>query len=76
MKRIWLALGLACLACCLPLILPFVGVAGLTGLGAWAGGLGWSEIACLAGIAGAIAVAVLFAVRRRGTSGPACDMRE
>jgi hypothetical protein len=76
MKRMWLALGLACLACCLPLIIPFLGVAGLAGLGAWTGGLNWAEIACSAAIAGAVVVAVLFVVRRRRASGPACDIRK
>lgn len=76
MKRIWLGLGLACLACCLPLVLPFLGIAGLAGLGAWAGGLNWAEIACLAVIVGAIGVAVLYIARQRRTNGPACDGRE
>lgn len=74
MKRVWLALGLACLACCLPLIIPFMGAAGLTGLGGWAAGLNWTEIACLALFAGAIAAAALFVTRRRKSHGPACDV--
>lgn len=76
MKRVWLTLGLACLACCLPLIIPFMGAAGLTGLGGWAAGSNWAEIACLALIAGAIAATALFVVRRRNTRGPACDVRD
>lgn len=76
MKRIWLAFGLACLVCCLPLILPFIGVAGLTGLSAWAGGLPWPEIACLALFAGLLVAGIIFVVRRRRrASGPACDVR-
>jgi hypothetical protein len=76
MKRVWLALGFACLACCLPLILPFLGVAGFAGLGGWAAGLNWAEIACVALVAGAIAGAAIFILRRRKTNGPACDVRE
>lgn len=75
MKRIWLALGLACLACCLPLIVPMLAGAGI-GLGAWSVGLGWTEIACLALIAAAVAIATLVIVRRRGTDGPTCDMKD
>jgi hypothetical protein len=76
MKRVWWALGLACLACCLPLIIPFLGVAGLAGLGGWATGLSWAEIACVALIAGAVAGAAIFMRRRRKANGPACDVRE
>lgn len=76
MKRVWLALGLACLACCLPLIVPFFGVAAFAGFGGWATGLNWAEIACLALIAGAIATAAIFMLRRRKANGPACDVRE
>jgi len=65
MKRVWIALGLACVACCLPLIIPFLGIAGVAGLGGWATGMNWAEIACQALIAGAIgAVAVIFLKRR------------
>lgn len=76
MKRIWLVLGVACLACCLPLIIPFLGIAGFAGLGGWVSGLNWAEIACLALIAAAVATAILFARRRRKADGPACDVRE
>lgn len=75
MNRFWL-LGLACLVCCLPLIVPFLGAAGLTGAGAWLGGLGWAEIACLALLVGAIAVAGLVFLRRRRASGPYCDVKD
>lgn len=76
MKRVCLALSLACLACCLPLIIPFLGVAGFAGLGGWATGLNWVEIACVALIAGAIAGAAIFMLRRRKANGPACDVGE
>lgn len=76
MKRVWLALGLACLACCLPLIIPLLGAAGFAGLGAWARGLNWAEIACLTLIAGAATAAALFIFSRRRASGPACNVRD
>lgn len=76
MKRVWLALGLACLACCLPLLVPFLGVAGFAGLSGWAAGLNWAEIACLALIGGAMTGATLFFLRRRKAEAPACDMRD
>jgi len=76
MKRVWLALGLACLACCLPLIVPFLGVAGFAGLGGWATGLNWAEVACLALIAGAIATAAVFFLRRRKANRPTSNARE
>lgn len=75
MNRFWL-LGLACLVCCLPLIVPFLGGAGLAGIGAWAGGLDWVEIVCLAVVAGAIAAAAVFMLRRRRTGAPHCDVKE
>lgn len=76
MKRVWLALGLACLACCLPLIIPFLGVAGFATVGGWAAGLNWAEIACLSVIAGAIVTAAILFSRRRRATDPACDVRE
>lgn len=76
MKRMWFALGLACLLCCLPLLIPFVGVAGLAGISVWATGLPWPEVACLAAFAGMLVVGIIFAVRRRRrVSGPTCDVR-
>lgn len=76
MKNLWLAFGLACLICCLPLLVPFLGIAGLAGLSAWAGGLPWPEIACLAFLAGMLVVGVILVVRRRRqASGPTCDVR-
>lgn len=75
MKRIWIALGLACLACCLPFVLPLLAGAGL-GVGAWSLGLDWAEIACLALIAAAAALAALVVMRRRKTDGPACDVKD
>jgi hypothetical protein len=76
MKRVWLALGLACLVCCLPLFVPFLGTAAFAGLGAWAGGLNGAEIACLALIAAGVAAAAIFWLRRRRAAGPACQVRD
>jgi hypothetical protein len=60
----------------LPLIIPFLGVAGVAGLGGWAGGLNWTEIACVAVLAGAVLAAVIFWLRRRRADGAQCEVRE
>lgn len=65
MKRFWLVLGLGCVACCLPLIVPFLGAAGLAGVGGWASGLNWLEVVCLAGVVAVTAVGIIVLVRRR-----------
>ena len=60
-------LGLACAACCAPLLLPLLGVAGGVGVaGAAAGGvfgMSWGEIACSI-ILMALAASALFLVVR------------
>lgn len=76
MKRVWLAFGLACVACCLPLIIPFLAAAGLTGAGAYVAGLNWAEIACLAVIGGAFVAIAILVLRRRRADGPSCEVRE
>lgn len=77
MKRFWLLLGLGCLACCLPLIVPFIGAAGLAGVGGWASGLSWPEVACLAAIVAATVVGIIVVLRRRrAATAPSCDVRE
>lgn len=76
MKRVWFALGLACLACCLPLIVPLLGGAGFVGFGAWAGGVNWTEVACLALIAGIVVTVGFFILRKNRADGPACDVRD
>ncbi len=75
-KRVILGFGLACLACCIPLLMPVLGVGGLASAGGWLAGLDWAEVACL-GLIAALAVG-LFALRRRRqkTDGPYCDVRD
>ncbi len=62
-------LGLACAACCAPLLLPLFAGAGLAGLaGAGVSGLSgasWGEIACVAVLAALSATAVLLLLRAR-----------
>jgi len=70
MKRLgWLAVGVACAACCAPLLPPLLAAVGLGGLGGalagWVGGLGVSELICLAGFAALGAGAVVWLLRRR-----------
>lgn len=77
MKRFSLLLGLGCLACCLPLIVPFLGAVGLAGLGGWASGLSWPEVACLAAIVAVAVVGIIVMLRRRRTiAAPSCDVRD
>lgn len=77
MKRFWLIAGLGCVACCLPLIVPLMGAAGLAGFGGWASGLSLPEVACLAGIVAVTVVGITFLLRRKRTAtGPSCDVRD
>lgn len=76
-KRVFLGFGLACLACCIPLFLPLLGAGGIAGAGGWLAGLGWSEIACVAVIAAAVAAGLVLVIRRRRKAqAPYCDVRE
>ncbi len=60
-------LGVACAACCAPLLLPLIGVAGGAGVaGAAASGLfgrSWAQLAC-DGVLVALAASALFLVLR------------
>lgn len=76
-KRVILGFGLACLACCVPLLLPVLGAGGVAGAAGWLAGLDWAEIACLGLVA--VAAAGLLALlmrRRRKAEGPFCDVKE
>ncbi len=79
-KRVMFRLALGCLACCLPLLAPILGVGGVGGVvsvGGWLGGLDWTTIACVGLIAAVAAGMLVFAVRRRRRAdGPSCDVRE
>lgn len=74
----WAALGLACVACCLPLLTPFLGAAGLAGGTAWLSGRNWAEIVCVSLIVGAAGALGLVAWRRarRRTDGPHCEVKD
>jgi membrane protein implicated in regulation of membrane protease activity len=77
-KRVIFGFGLACLACCIPLLLPVLGAGAVAGAAGWLAGLDWAELACL-GLAAAVAAAILVLVMRRGrrkADGPYCDLRE
>lgn len=73
MKPVWL-IGLACLACCLPLVGAFFGAAGSAGIGGLLGGLDWEEIACIAPLFGA--AAAIWLLRRRRGSARHCDVKD
>lgn len=75
-KRVILGFGLACVACCAPLLLPLLGIGGVASLGGWLSGLGWAEVICLGLIAGAGLVALALRRRRQKADGPYCDVRE
>lgn len=76
-KRVVLGFGLACLACCIPLLLPLVGAGGIAGGGGWLAGLGWSEIVCVGLIAAAVVAGLVLVIRRRRKAqAPYCDVRE
>lgn len=77
-KRVMAGLGLACLACCMPLIVPMLGAAGMVSASGWLGGLTWSEIACIGLVAAMAAGALVFVLRRRRrkVDGPYCDGKE
>jgi|GEM_PF-2880018 len=77
-RKLAVALGIACLVCCAPLLIPLLGMAGLAGVGGRLAGLGWPEVVCLAILAAALAGAVIFLVRRRRAkaSEPYCDVKE
>lgn len=77
-KRVILGLGLACLACCMPLLLPGLAASGLAGGGGWLVGLDWAEITCLAVVAAVVAAMLVLAARRhrRKADGSYCDVGE
>jgi hypothetical protein len=76
-KRVILGFGFACLACCVPLLLPMLGAGGIAGAGGWLVRLGWSEVVCV-GLIAAVTAAVLVLVtrRRRKAEAPYCDVKE
>jgi hypothetical protein len=77
-RKLMVGLGIACVACCAPLIVPLLGAAGLGGLSGRLAGLDWLEVLCAAVVAAALAGVVIFVVRRRRAkaSGPFCDVKE
>lgn len=77
-RKIAVGLGIACLACCAPLLVPLLGVAGLGGLGGWLAGMNWLEALCAATVIAAAAGLTVLAVRRyrARASGPHCAVKE
>lgn len=77
-RKLAVGLGLACLACCAPLLIPLLGAAGLGGLGGLLAGMDWLEVLCAATLAAALAGVVFFLVRRRRAkaSDPYCEVKE
>ncbi len=77
-RKLAVGLGIACLACCAPLLVPLLGAAGLGGLGGRLAGLDWLEVLCAATLTAALVGVVIFLVRRRRAkaSGPYCDVKE
>lgn len=67
--KVTAGLGVACAACCAPLVLPLIGVAGGAGaVGVAAGGLfgrSWAQLACDAILLAFAASAVFLIVRAR-----------
>lgn len=76
-KRVIFGVGLACLACCAPLLAPMLAAGGVFGAGGWLGGLDWAEIACLVLVAALAAGAVVIVIRRhRRAEAPYCEVKE
>ena len=74
----WLGLGAACAVCCAPLIAPLLAGAGIAGFGAAdvgfsLFGLSWTETACVAAIAAALAALGVFVLVRRRVAGKAVE---
>jgi hypothetical protein len=72
--------GIACVACCAPLIAPAVGAAlasaGLAGLGAGLFGVSWPQLICIGVVAGGVAFVAwrFLAARRRQAAAPSCEV--
>ncbi|MBL8550966.1 MAG: hypothetical protein JNJ73_13350 [Hyphomonadaceae bacterium] len=77
-RKLAVGLGLACVACCAPLIVPLLGAASLSGLGGRLAGLDWLEVLCAAVLAAALAGIIVLVVRQRRAraNGPYCDVKE